>query len=79
MRVFGPIGVSVSVVVLDMFVLVAGMRVRVSSSVVAMFMSMRFVVTVLALRHCRLLSCELPDASIVLSAMRPGNRPFPVD
>jgi hypothetical protein len=79
MRVFGSVGVSVGVVVLDMFVLVAGMRVRVSSSVVIMIMRVGFIVTVLALRHCRLLSCELPDASIVLSAIRPGNRPFPVD
>jgi hypothetical protein len=59
MRVFGSVGVRVSMVMLDMFVLVAGVRMRVSSPVVTMFVSVRFVVTVLALRHCRLLSCEL--------------------
>ncbi len=79
MRVFGSVGVSMGMVMLDVFVLVAGMRVRVRSSVVIMFRRVGFVVTVLALRHCRLLSCELPDAPIVLSAMRPGNGPFPVD
>jgi hypothetical protein len=53
MRVFSSVGVIV--VVLDMFVLVAGVRVRVSSFVVAVFVGMRFVVTVLMVCRCRLL------------------------
>jgi hypothetical protein len=55
MCVFSSVGVGVVVVVLDMFVLVAGMRVRVSKFVVAVFVGVRFVVTVLMLCHCRLL------------------------
>ena len=47
MRVFSSIGVGVVVVVLDMFVLVAAVRMRVSNVVVAVFVGVRFVVTVL--------------------------------
>jgi hypothetical protein len=79
MRVFSSIGVGVVVVVLDMFVLVAGVRVRVSEVVVAVFVGVRFVVTVLIVCHCRLLWCEIPSVSIVLSAMSPGNNPDRVD
>ena len=57
-----------------MFVLVAGVRVRVSSFVVAVFVGMRFVVTVLIVCHCRLLWCEIPAVSIALSAMSPGTK-----
>jgi hypothetical protein len=75
MRVFSSIGVGVGVVVLDMCVLVAGVRVRVSQFIVAVFVGVRFVVTVLMLCHCRLLWCEIPAASIVRSATSPGNKP----
>ena len=75
MRVFSSVGVGVGVVVLDMVVLVAGVRVRVSNFVVAVFVGVRFVVTVLMVCHCRLLCYEIPTASIVLSAMSPGNLP----
>jgi hypothetical protein len=78
-RVFGSVGVGVVVVVLDMFVLVAGVRVRVSSFVVAVFVGMRFVVTVLIVCHCRLLWCEIPSVFIVLSGMSPGNKADRVD
>jgi hypothetical protein len=74
MRVFSSVGVGVGVVVLDMFVLVAGVRVRVSNFVVVVFVGVRFVVTFLMLCHCALLWCEIPAASIVLSAMSPGNK-----
>ena len=79
MRVFSSVGVGVGVVVLDMFVLVAGVRVRVSKFVVAVFVGVRFVVTVLMVCHCRLLWCEIPAVSIVLFAMSPGNKPDRVD
>jgi hypothetical protein len=79
MRVFSSIGMGVVVVVLDMFVVVAGVRVRVSNFVVAMFVRVRFVVTVLIVCHCALLCCEIPASSIVLSAMRPGNKPDRMD
>ena len=79
MRVFRSVGVGVVVVVLDMFVLVAGVRVRVSSFVVAVFVGVRFVVTVLMLCHCRLLWCEIPAVSIVRFAMSPGNKPDGMD
>src|SRR5277367_7079742 len=72
MRVFSSVGVGVGVVVLDMFVLVAGMRVRVSKFVVAVFVGVRFLVTALMLCHCRLLWCEIPAVSIVLSATSLG-------
>jgi hypothetical protein len=75
MRVLGSVGVGMRVVVLDMFVLVAGVRVRVSKFVVAVFVGVRFVVTMLMVCHCRLLWCEIPAASIVLSAASPGNKP----
>jgi hypothetical protein len=75
MRMFSSVGVGVVVVVLDMFVLVAGVRVRVSNFIVAVFVGMRFVVTVLIVCHCRLLWFEIPSLSIVLSAMSPGNKP----
>jgi hypothetical protein len=54
MRVFGSVGVAVGVVVLEVFVLVAGVRVRVSKFVVTVFVGVWFVVTVLIVRHCRL-------------------------
>ena len=75
MRVFSSIGVGVVVVVVDMFVLVAAVRMRASNVVVAVFVGVRFVVTVLMLCHCRLLWCEIPVVSIVLSAVSPGNKP----
>jgi hypothetical protein len=62
MGVFSSIVVGMRVVVLDMFVLVGGVRVRVSNFVVAVFVGVRFVVTVLMLCHCRLLWCEIPAA-----------------
>jgi hypothetical protein len=79
MRVFGSVGVRVGMVVLDVFVLVAGVRVRVSNVVVAVFVGVRFVVTVWMLCHCALLWCEIPAAPIVLSAMSPGNKPDRAD
>jgi hypothetical protein len=60
MRVLGSVVVGVGVVVLDMFVLVAGVRVRVSNFVVAMFVRVCFVVTVLMLCHCHPLCCRDP-------------------
>jgi hypothetical protein len=55
MRVFSSVGMGVVVFVLDMFVLVAAVRMRVCNFVVAVFVGVRFVVTVLMLCHCRLL------------------------
>jgi hypothetical protein len=55
MRMFSSVVVGVGVVVLDMFVLVAGVRVRVRNFVVAVFVGMRFVVTVLM--RCHFVSC----------------------
>jgi len=60
MRVLSSVVVGVGVVVLDMFVLVAGVRVRVSNFVVAMFVRVRFVVTVLMVCHCHPLCCRDP-------------------
>ena len=54
MCVFGSVGVGVGVIVLDVFVLVAGVRVRVGNFVVAVFVGVRFVVTVFIVCHCRL-------------------------
>jgi hypothetical protein len=54
MRVFSSVVVGVGVVVLDMVVLVAGVRVRMSNVVVAVFVAVRFVVTVFMVCHCRL-------------------------
>jgi hypothetical protein len=73
MRVFSAVGVRVGVVVLDMFVVVAGVRMRVSEFVVLVFVGMRFVVTVFMVCHCHSPDVEIPTASIVLSAMSPGN------
>jgi hypothetical protein len=47
MRVFSAVVVGVGVLVLDMVVLMAGVRVRVSDVVVLVFVAVRFVVTVL--------------------------------
>jgi hypothetical protein len=79
MRVFSSVGVGVGVIVLEMFVLVAGMRMRVSHFVVAVFVGVRFVVTIFIVCHCRLLWREIPAVSIVLSAMSPGNKQDRVD
>jgi hypothetical protein len=73
MHVFSSVGVRVGVVVLDMLVVVAGVRVRVSEFVVLVFVGVRFVVTVFVVCHCHPLYVEIPTASIVLSAMSPGN------
>ena len=73
MCVFGSVGVGVVVVVLDVFVLVAGVRVRVGNFVVLVFVAMRFVVTVFMVCHCHPLCVEIPTVSIVLFAMSPGN------
>jgi hypothetical protein len=54
MCVLGSVGVGVGVIVLDVFVLVAGVRVRVGNFVVAVFVGVRFVVTVFIVCHCRL-------------------------
>ena len=54
MCVFGSVGVGVGVIVLDVFVLVTGVRVRVGNFVVAVFVGVRFVVTVFIVCHCRL-------------------------
>jgi hypothetical protein len=79
MRVFSSVVVGVGVLVLDVFVLVAGVRVRVSNFVVAVFVGVRFVVTVLMVCHCRLLWCAIPAVSIVLFVMIPENKPDRVD
>jgi hypothetical protein len=62
MRVFSSVRVGVVVVVLDMFVVVAAVRMRVSNVVVAVFVGVRFVVTLLMICHCRLLRCEIAAA-----------------
>jgi hypothetical protein len=54
MRVFSSVVVGVGVVVLDMVVLVAGVRVRMHNVVVAVFVAVRFVVAVFMVCHCRL-------------------------
>ena len=54
MRVFSSVGVGVGMVVLDVFMLVAGVRVSVSNFVVVVFVGVRFVVTVFMVCHCRL-------------------------
>ncbi len=54
MRVFGSVSVGVVVLVLDVLVFVGGVRVGVSDFVVAVFVGVRFLVTVLMLCHCRL-------------------------
>lgn len=54
MRVFSSVVVGVRVVVLDVFVLVAGVRVGMSKFVVAVFVGVRFIVTVFVVCHCRL-------------------------
>lgn len=74
MRVFDSVVVGMGMVVLDMFVVVAGVRVRVSEAFVLVFMGVRFVVTVLMVCHCHPLYVEIPIVSIVLSAMSPGNK-----
>jgi hypothetical protein len=53
-RVFSSVVVGVGVVVLDVFMLVTGVRVRVSEFVVVVFVGVRFVVTMLMVCHCRL-------------------------
>jgi hypothetical protein len=71
-RVFSSVGVGVVVVVLEMFVLVAGVRMGVFNSVgVGVVVGVRFVVTVSMVCHCRLLCYEIPAVSIVLSAVSP--------
>ena len=54
MRVFGSVGVFVRMVVLDVVVLVAAVRVRVRKFVVAVLVGVRFIVTVLIVCHCHL-------------------------
>jgi hypothetical protein len=54
MRVFGSVSVGVVVVMLDVLVFVGGVRVSVSEFVVAVFVGVRFLVTVLMVCHCRL-------------------------
>jgi hypothetical protein len=66
MRVLSSVVVAVRVVVLDMFVIVAGVRVRVRNFVVAMFVRVGFVVTVLMVCHCALLWCD-PGRSLLCS------------
>jgi hypothetical protein len=61
MSVFGSVVVGVRVVVLDMFVVVAGVRVRVSEFVVLVFVGVRFVVIGLMVCHCHPLCCRDPD------------------
>jgi len=79
MRVFSSVVVGMGVVVLDVFVFVAGVRVCVSNFVVGVFVGVRFVVTVLMVCHCCLLWCEIPAASIVLFVVSPENRPDRAD
>ncbi len=74
MRVFSSIVVGMGVVMLDMFVVVGGVRVRVGEFVVAVFVGVRFVVTAFMICHCRLLRCEIPAASIVQPSRRLGCR-----
>ena len=73
MCVFSSVGVGVGVVVLDMLVVVAGVRMGVSEFVVLVFVAVRFVVTVFMVCHCHPLYVEIPTVSIVLFAMSPGN------
>jgi hypothetical protein len=61
MRVFGSFGVGVRVFVLEMFMLVAGVRMRVSEIVVVVFVGVRRVMTALMVCHCHLLVVPNPD------------------
>jgi hypothetical protein len=69
--VFASFRVGVRVFVLEMFMLVAGVWMRMSELVVVVFVGMRCVMTVLIGCHCHLLvvslSCEIRTNSIVLS------------
>jgi hypothetical protein len=73
MCVFSSVGVGMGVVMLDMLVVVAGVRVRVSAFVVLVFVGVRFVVTVFVVCHCHPLYVEIPAVSIVLSGMSRGH------
>jgi hypothetical protein len=52
MGVFAAVVVGVRVLVLDMVVLVGRVRMRMSNFVVAVFVGVRFVVTVFIVCHC---------------------------
>jgi hypothetical protein len=60
MRVFGSFGVGMRVFVLEMFMLVAGVRMRVRQLVVSVFVGVRCVITVLMVCHCQLLIAGIP-------------------
>jgi hypothetical protein len=80
MRVLSSVVVGVGVVVLDMFVLVAGVRMRVSELVVVVFVGVRCVMTVLMVCHCRLLVVRNPDevhCALHDDPMSTGLRLFP--
>jgi hypothetical protein len=68
-RVFGSFGVGVRVFVLEMFMLVAGVWMRVSELVVVVFVGTRCVMTVSIGCHCRLRVVEIRTKSIALSTM----------
>ena len=84
MRVFGAVVVGVGVLVLDMVVLMAGVRMRMTNFVVAVFVAVRFVVTVLIVCHCHPLCCRNPgrihcalrdDALETIEGIRSGPQP----
>ena len=66
--VLGSFGVGVRVFMFDMFMLVAGVRMRVRDLVVAVFVGVRVVMTIW-MCHCHLPVVAGSDESIVLSTM----------
>jgi hypothetical protein len=59
--VFGSFGMRVRVLVLEMLMLVAGMRMGVSELVMVVLVGVRCVMTVLMVCHCQLLVVRNPD------------------
>ncbi|OBK40098.1 hypothetical protein A5658_23585 [Mycobacterium sp. 1245111.1] len=73
MGVFGALSVGVRVFMFDVFMLVAGVRMRVRDLVVTVFVGVRVVVTIW-MCHCHLPVVADLDESIVLPAMTPWER-----
>lgn len=80
MCVLGSVAVGMRVFVLEMFVLVAGVRMRVSELVVVVvvFVCVRSVMTVFVVCHCHLQSFGTSMGSIVLSTTPPPDGFAPV-
>ena len=81
MCVLGSVAVRMRMFVLEMFMLVAGVRMRVRELVVLMVVSMRSVMTIFVVCHCHLQSCEIFDeihCALHGDAAWTGLRLFPV-